>query len=296
MIHLDLGDADEPVELRQERAARLPLAIAAFNRHGPGSKELTDLLDAGYQVARAELRRRQHAKCAFCEKREDAFKRPVEHFRPKKGAEDRVGGRWVRASTHYWWLAWSWDNLYFSCDECNRTGHKGSRFPLEPGAGRGAAPPRPAPDPLPAALFDLATERRLLVDPRRDQPLDHLQWLPVSRVGNKKTWRWTVEGRDERGDSTVDVLGLRGRIDEVNLHLTAIKLIWHQIEDHLRSGRIDEAQAAWEDILANYVEDPDQPFRGASWWAIESLCPAPDRRAHGLRDPPVPSVLYPPPP
>ncbi len=72
MIQLNLGD--EPIELTNERAARLPMAIKAFNTHGPSDANFKDILDKGYQVARDQLRERQHGKCAFCEKSEDAFK------------------------------------------------------------------------------------------------------------------------------------------------------------------------------------------------------------------------------
>jgi hypothetical protein len=45
---------------------------------------------------------------------------------------------------HYWWLAYSWDNLVFSCQACNRA--KRNRFPvigqrLEPGDPSGAERP-----------------------------------------------------------------------------------------------------------------------------------------------------------
>lgn len=186
MIHLELGD--EPTELANERAARLPEAIRLLNAYGYHHKEFGALLDNGYQVARTELRKRQFGKCAFCEKKEDAFKRPVEHFRPKKGAEDRINGKWVVVKTHYWWLTWTWTNLYFSCDECNRLGHKGSRFPIEPGTTRVQPPPSPAPNPIPAQFYDLTSERRLLVDPRHDDPFAHLEWTPVDRTKPPSTW------------------------------------------------------------------------------------------------------------
>jgi uncharacterized protein (TIGR02646 family) len=288
MIRLDLGA--EPPALTAERTTRLPVAIAAFNAHGPGHAELTKLLDAGYRVAREELRKRQHGKCAFCEKKEDAFKRPVEHFRPKKGAHDSVAGNWVGVSTHYWWLTWTWENLYFSCDECNRTGNKGSRFPIEAGHARVDAPTQPVSDPIDAKFYDLSAERRLLVDPRSDDPLDHLEWTPVDRTKPKLRWQWTIQGRDQRGTVTIGVLGLNGREDEVNLHLRPLRALWREIANHLAAGRELEAQQSWDAVVATFVEDTDQPFRAAAWWALDSLCSKTDRHANGFRDPPVPSV------
>lgn len=252
------------------------------------------MLDHGYQVAKEQLRARQHGKCAYCETQDDAFKRPVEHFRPKRGAENQVGARWVWVDTHYWWLAWTWTNLYFSCDLCNRTGNKGNRFPIVPGQSRAPAPTQPASDPLPASLFDVTAEPRVLVDPRRDQPLDHLQWTPRDQRLPKARWTWTLEGRDQRGRVTIEAIGLTERIDRVNLHLKPLQLLWIQIEGHLQAGRAADAAAAWSAAVTVFVEDPKQPYRNAAWWALDWYCPAADQNNFGFRAPPIPAVTYPP--
>lgn len=288
MIQLNLGD--EPIELTDVRAERLPKAIKALNAHGPNHNEFKDILDRGYQVARDQLRERQHGKCAFCEKSEDAFKRPVEHFRPKKGAEDLINGKWIFVNTHYWWLTWTWTNLYFTCDECNRSGHKGSRFPIEPGTSRVQMPPSPVQDPIPSQFYDLESERNLLIDPRCDDPFDHLEWTPIDRTKPPLQWSWTVTGRDSRGSMTIDVLGLMEREDEVNRHLKAITLIWNQIAGHLIAFRLTEAQQCWDDLVTTYVDDPKQPFRAAAWWALDSLCDQTTQRDHGFRCPLKPMV------
>lgn len=288
MIQLSLGS--EPSVLKSERRARLPNAVSAFNIHGPGSQAFTSLLDKGYDVAKSELRRRQHGKCAYCEKQEDAFRRPVEHFRPKKKAEDFVGGKWVSVNTHYWWLTWTWRNLYFACDECNRTGRKGSRFPIAPGSSRIPAPTAPAPTPIPRKYFALSTEQPLLVDPRNDDPFKHLQWIPSNSKKAKRNWTWVIDGRDIRGDTTISVLGLHSREDEVNSHLNPLKLLWQQIENHVVAGRIPDAQTCWDSTVATFIDDPEQPFRNAAWWAINSLCDYHQQKAHGFRHPPVPVV------
>ncbi len=288
MIRLNLGA--EPAELETERATRLPLAITAFNSHGPGAKQLTNLLDQGYQVARPTLRDRQHGKCAFCEKQEDAFKRPVEHFRPKKGAQDKQGGSWITVKTHYWWLTWTWENLYFACDRCNMSGNKGSRFPIQASTNRIAAPSQPSPNPVAPVHYDCTPEQALLVDPRRDNPFDHLQWTPVNRNEPWRLWQWTIEGRDAKGDMTIEVLALTERVDEVNLHIKGIMLLWEQIDSHITAGRLANAMAAWDSMITNFVDNPRQPYRNAAWWALLYLCPPAERIRHGLRDPTLPEV------
>ncbi|MFK5975248.1 MAG: TIGR02646 family protein [Sulfurovum sp.] len=52
-----------------------------------------------------------HFKCAYCEKDIKDEDKHIEHYRPK---------------SRYYWLAYSWDNLLFSCGQCNRP--KGRKF------------------------------------------------------------------------------------------------------------------------------------------------------------------------
>ena len=59
----------------------------------------------------SELERIYYCKCAYCEKDIKDEDKHIDHYRPKK---------------RYYWLAYSWDNLLFSCGQCNRS--KGDRF------------------------------------------------------------------------------------------------------------------------------------------------------------------------
>ena len=55
-------------------------------------------------------------KCAYCEWKPGAGSSwDVEHFRPK--------GRVAERAEHpgYYWLAYTWTNLYFSCQMCNQS-------------------------------------------------------------------------------------------------------------------------------------------------------------------------------
>lgn len=133
-----------------------------------------------------------HGKCAYCESFY-AKTQPVdvEHYRPKgkvDGEDDHRG---------YWWLAMDWKNLVPSCIDCNRkrkqrspkpdqqgsmvalnedgdfargktfkTG-KQSAFPLTSGSAR-------AKWDVNGKAVDLGVEKRLLLDPTRDAPDDHL--------------------------------------------------------------------------------------------------------------------------
>lgn len=290
MIKLEIGD--EPAELTAQRKICLPLAIAAFNSHGTGTEELAEVLKQGYGVVRPDLYERQHKKCAFCEKLMDKSYMPVEHFRPKGGAEDNVSGKWVMVKTHYWWLAWTWSNLYFSCADCNNQKHKGNRFPIKLNLARMAVPAAPVTYPISDQYYDVSTEESLLLDPRKDNPFNHLEWIPVDRTKPKADWKWTISGRDNRGAMTIDILKLKRRADEVNDHLDAVKALWKQIDGHLVHHRLAEARAAWSDALSTFVDNPKKPYRNAAWCALNSLCDATDRAKYGFDNPAQPTVIY----
>lgn len=280
MIRLNLGR--EPAELRAKRNSRLPKAIIAFNTHGHGSSELSEVLKDGYQVVKETLRLRQHGKCAFCERGEDAFNQPVEHFRPKGGASDFDGANWSPSvSSHYWWLAWTWSNLLFACDDCNRVGAKGNRFPIAAGTVRIAAPVTPL-RKIGRSHTAVKRETAMLINPREEDPFKHLQWMPVDRSAHRWNWTWTIVGRDARGSLTIDTLDLTYRTDEVNLHLQRMRPCWKAIDRAIAANRISEARETWNDLVQDFLANKDQPFRNAVWWSLDSLYPLAERRKFGF--------------
>jgi uncharacterized protein (TIGR02646 family) len=65
-------------------------------------------------------------KCCYCERKRDLKRESdVEHFRPKSAVTED--------NTHngYWWLAYDWENYWFSCKICNQE-YKKNHFPLLP--------------------------------------------------------------------------------------------------------------------------------------------------------------------
>ena len=106
----------------------------------------------------------------------------VDRFRPASGALALDGSL---SPDHYWWLAYTWENLYPSCAECQS--FKGSRFPVREA--------RAAPGTTGEALRD---ERPLLLEPRHDDPEQHLVYTEDGSV---------VSTTDE-GRTTIEILGL----------------------------------------------------------------------------------------
>lgn len=107
MIRIHRGP--EPEAIRDERYVRLAQAEIA-------NEEKRAITFAGYDVARQKLYEAQNNKCAYCEMQALEAGLPVEHFRPKNGAV-REGGS--VDEDRYFWLAWTWENLWFSCGSCN---------------------------------------------------------------------------------------------------------------------------------------------------------------------------------
>lgn len=67
----------------------------------------------------------QHNKCAYCEQFKNGDFGCVEHYRPKGG----YGADKNLTQPGYYWLAYDWQNLLFSCSECNIS-YKRNHFPL----------------------------------------------------------------------------------------------------------------------------------------------------------------------
>lgn len=244
MIRLTRGE--EPAELQNERAEHLPRARAA--KRAGEKLEFT-----GYQVAKARLFEAQNHNCAYCEAKQlQAEYRDADHFRPKA---------W------YWWLAWSWDNLLFSCEVCNRS-HKKNLFPLLDEAMR-----------LQAEELPPGREQPLLLDPF-DTSIDLRKEITFGpeTIGRKQRWR--PIGLTERGKATINLCGLDrpALLDAYAKHVNA----------HVRPRIEDVRQAAhdrrrleerWRSLCRSLE---GQQFRALSHDAVHLLL-APQIQTHGLR-------------
>ena len=123
------------------------------------------------------LLRAQYGKCCYCESEVRSISYgDVEHYRPKgavKQAENHPG---------YYWLAYDWNNLLFSCEVCNRS-HKGTLFPLK------------NPDDRARSHHDnIDAEQPLFVNPAIEDPRRHIRFQGESPVPRTKVGRKTIEG------------------------------------------------------------------------------------------------------
>jgi hypothetical protein len=249
----------EPVDLTRERQWRLAQAMLA--RAAGAAIDFS-----GYEKAKPALVQALALKCAFCEMALRPEGSPVEHFRPKNGVHNEGE---TPLPDLYWWLAWTWENLLFACFRCNSC-FKRNQFPLEAGT-----------PVLPQLSVDLDFEKRLFVDPSREDPRDHIRfiwskarakWLPVPVAGSR------------RGAATIDRLGL----DEDELpsrHVSQRVQPWiDELQVRIAAGVRGEVQATWHRVQ-QALFSPNEPFHSVTWDVLDAQFPAAVRGAWGLRLP-----------
>jgi len=166
-----------------------------------GSSHEVDESVTNHDQVRMALERLFNDKCAYCGIQIEETGWDVEHFRPK--------GRVAERKDHpgYYWLSYSWNNLYTSCVTCNRhrrdkprwgnpnygiAGGKQTQFPLEDETDRAMTP-----------TSDIKKEKHMLLDPCHDEPECFLTYningdiIPVNN--------------NDKGEATIKICNLRRR-------------------------------------------------------------------------------------
>lgn len=235
MIRITRGP--EPSTLPQIRRAELTRVRAALQS---GQALNATLLGDAYADTKPTLRAAQHYKCCYCEQLQPAKNRDVEHYRPK---------------TRYWWLTWTWENLMFACDSCNRY-EKNDLFPLRTGSRRLRAEETPPGPPG-------RRERPLLLDPANpsDSPMRHLRFRLIQSSGEAQWWATPRDG-SQRGVETIRVLGLN-RDDllqaRVIFYRTFYAVTIRALRRDLNIARAGSAQQRagfrdrWTEVVGAYV-------------------------------------------
>lgn len=138
----------------------------------------------GHSTVKQQLIDEQSGKCCFCEARftSNGFG-DIEHFRPKGGYLQKKSDKIKRPG--YYWKAYDWDNLFFSCEVCN-TRYKKNYFPLKEETRRAKS-----------HHDNTGGEQPLLVHPSQDDPETHIGFR--REVGFPK---------DEKGDKSISAYGL----------------------------------------------------------------------------------------
>jgi uncharacterized protein (TIGR02646 family) len=138
------------------------------------------------EQVKAKLIAQQRGKCCYCEaKFLHVGYGDVEHYRPKNGFRQDATSPLEKPG--YYWLAYTWDNLLFSCKRCNG-GYKRNYFPLANPAGR-ARSHHDQPQ--------LRQEQPLLLHPAHDNPAAHIRFRRAVAVSTTP-----------RGQATITLCGL----------------------------------------------------------------------------------------
>ena len=140
----------------------------------------------GCITVKDQLKVDQHHKCCYCESKFTANSPgDVEHYRPK--ARIKIPGNRGFQKPGYYWLVYEWENLFFSCEKCNRT-NKGDKFPLL------NETKRATPHDNPNTIGD---ESPLLICPT-ENPSNHIEFD-----------KDTIKGKDIRGEKSIEYYGLK---------------------------------------------------------------------------------------
>lgn len=257
----------EPTELRRARMVHLPALKRLEKTRALMSRDIK-----GYEVAGQALWQAQHHKCCYCEHKIQKPYNDVEHFRPKVSADRKPGC----LETHgYWWLAFTWGNLLYSCPACNRSA-KNDRFPLQAGS---------------VALETLRSppggEIPLLLNPAEDNGVEHIEFVftlgpsllpsstrPVSPQVRKR-WRPRARGGSPKGMWTIHVVGLDADeyLEIYDSHVNKdVRPIAEELCSALTVGRDAYAiRTSFERALR--LLEPARPFVGLSYDALRELVP-----------------------
>ena len=256
MIRISRGA--EPDSLKEVRRVELPRVRDAL---AAGEALTRELLKAKFRVAGEYLWKAQHHKCCYCEVIVAKRGNDVEHFRPAVSVQKT-------SERGYWWLAWNWDNLLFSCPACNRY-EKNDLFPLANPSQRIQPEAQPPGGEIPL-LLDPA-------DPAAADPVDSIvfrrelgHWVPGARRGS-------VEGAE-----TVKVLGLdyQDLLDLYDDHYDRMRAAIEAMEQAISAANQTRIKADW-DVLVRHVK-AECLFSHLAFDIVDHHFPQATRARYGL--------------
>jgi uncharacterized protein (TIGR02646 family) len=136
MIKINKKGVNVPKPLKKEAVQKRKDHISDY-KSAPAGYHLTtkarlkfefDKAIYGHKDVKTALKKLQANKCCFCEAKVSHISSgDVEHFRPKAGYRSDKRSKIIYPG--YYWLAYVWSNLYFSCEICNGR-EKKNYFPL----------------------------------------------------------------------------------------------------------------------------------------------------------------------
>lgn len=179
-----------------------------------------------------------HGKCGYCETKIDISEQGnVDRYRPNNGVRDQKN----YYQDLYWWVTFKWNNLIYSCKECNQ--YKANYFPIKGTRARDEKD-------------DLTKEHRMLLNPNEDEPNKHLSYDSKGNI---------IPLTDE-GNQTIELLRL-DRTDLINRRQIARKEIIEAVETVIKADKQSK-------LIINYLakiyelEDLEIEFLGYRRWVL----------------------------
>ena len=189
MISLTRGRA-APAVLKKKSPARRRAEKTIRGKIEAGQAPLEEDFEPLWRrpLVKQQLVKMQNHRCCYCERlRDPTHESDVDHFRPKTEVSDKTPSK-----PGYWWLAYDWKNLLFTCKTCNEK-YKRAKFPIR---GTRATSPNDS----------LKKEDALLIDPANDDVEGTIGFDPHPSAG--VVFLHGVGAQRKRGDTTVNVLHL----------------------------------------------------------------------------------------
>ncbi|MES1250215.1 MAG: hypothetical protein ABUL46_05990 [Chitinophaga rupis] len=179
------------IQLNKKHTMSVPAVLA--NRGAAETTTICEAFDAGqrefhfdnkiygHQDVKSALKEAQYGKCCFCEAKLDHTSYgDVEHYRPKAG--------WIQDNEAlnqpgYFWLAYDWNNLCYSCQICNQR-HKKNFFPLLDNSTRALS-----------HHYPIDNETPVFIKPDNEDPevlIEFKEEIPFAVAGNQRA-KITIE-------------------------------------------------------------------------------------------------------
>lgn len=233
MVKIDKSTVAVPPILRVGSSANKSTAVTQTLEIQADAGKVSFTFDTkiyGHASVKSTLSTAQHGKCCFCESKVGHISYgDTEHFRPKGGYYSLPKEKMKYPG--YYWLAYDFSNLYFSCQICNQA-FKKNFFPLKIEANRVRSHHQ---------KHLVANEKPLLIDPANDDPALHITFD-----------REVPKGLDEKGKTTILRIGL-GR-KKLNDH----RLEWYRlVADIARHARNGDAESL---RLIRMAAKPTEPY------------------------------------
>lgn len=187
----------------------------------------------GHKTVKQALKDAQYDKCCFCESKVTHIAYgDVEHFRPKAAVRQKTKDPLGRPG--YYWLAYEWSNLLFSCQLCNQR-YKENLFPLKHPGKRARSHKE-----------DIEDEEPMLINP------GHEDEKPEKLISFRDEIAY-AKAPIARGKVTIEALGLNRDelVEERKHHFDALQLIYHLANADPPKPETDMAKA----FIAKAIEN-----------------------------------------